>query len=100
LILDEEIQRLQDTPPQVDELKRAVKQTQALFAYGGESITNQAFWMGFSEMFASYEWVTKYLENIANVTPDDVQRVAQQYLQPKNRIVGIYHPHNKGNNNQ
>ncbi len=100
MILDEEIQRLQDTPPQVDELKRAVKQTQALFAYGGESITNQAFWMGFSEMFANYEWVTKYLDNIAAVTPDDVQRVAQQYLQPKNRIVGIYHPHKKGNNNQ
>ena len=99
-ILDGEIQRLQDAPPPVNELKRAVKQTQALFAYGGESITNQAFWMGFSEMFANYEWVTNYLENIAAVTPDDVQRVAQQYLQPKNRIVGIYHPHKKGNNNQ
>jgi len=97
-ILDGEIQRLQDTLPQKDELDRAVKQTQALFAYGGESITNQAFWMGFSEMFASYEWVTNYLENIAAVTPDDVQRVAQLYLQPKNRLVGIYRPHQKGNN--
>lgn len=100
MILDEEIQRLQDAPPLVDELKRAVKQTQALFAYGGESITNQAFWMGFSEMFANYEWVTNYLDNIAAVTQDDVQRVAQGYLQPKNRIVGIYNPHKKGNNNQ
>ncbi len=99
-ILDEEIQRLQDTPPEKEELQRAVKQTQALFAYGGESITNQAFWMGFSEMFASYEWVINYLDNIAAVTPDDVQRVAQQYLQPKNRLVGIYRPHLKGNNNQ
>ncbi len=98
--MDEEIQRLQDSPPQADELKRAVKQTQALFAYGGESITNQAFWMGFSEMFASYEWVTSYLDNIAAVSPDEVQQVAQKYLQPKNRIVGIYHPHKKGNNNQ
>jgi len=100
MILDEEIQHIQDAPPHMDELKRAVKQTQALFAYGGESITNQAFWMGFSKMFASYEWVTKYLENIAAVTPDDVQRVAQQYLQQNNRIVGIYHPHKKGNYNQ
>jgi len=99
-ILDDEIQRLQEAPPPVDELKRAVKQTQALFAYGGESITNQAFWMGFSEMFASYKWVTNYLDNIAAVTPDDVQRAAQVYLQPKNRLVGIYHPHKKGNNNQ
>ncbi len=97
-VLDEEIQRIQETPPHLEELQRAAKQTQALFAYGGESITNQAFWMGFSEMFASYSWVTGYLQNLEAVSPDDVQRVAQQYLQPQNRLVGIYQPHKKGNN--
>jgi zinc protease len=97
-ILDGEIQRLQDSPPKQDELERAAWQARALFAYGGESITNQAFWMGFSEMFASYDWVTGYLDNLERVTPEDVQRVAQNYLTPKNRIVGIYLPHNKGNN--
>lgn len=96
--LDSEIQRLQDSPPNREELERATRQTRALFAYGGESITNQAFWMGFSEMFASYDWVTGYLDNLEAVTPDDVQRLAQKYLTPKNRIVGIYQPHNKGNN--
>ena len=94
-VLDEEIQRIQDTPPRKEELERATRQTRALFAYGGESITNQAFWMGFSEMFASYDWVTGYLDNLEAVTPGDVQRVAQAYLQPKNRIVGIYQPQNK-----
>jgi zinc protease len=97
-ILDGEIKRLQDSLPDKEELERAARQTRALFAYGGESITNQAFWMGFSEMFASYEWVTGYLDNLEAVSPQDVQRVAQQYLQPKNRVVGIYQPHNKGNN--
>jgi len=96
-ILDAEIQRLQDSPPRQEELARAVRQTRALFAYGGESITNQAFWMGFSEMFASYDWVTGYLENLEAVTPVDVQRAAQTYLKPKNRIAGTYMPHNKGN---
>ena len=98
-VLDEEIQRLQDTPPLQEEILRAAKQTRALFAYGGESITNQAFWLGFSEMFASYEWVTGYLENLEKVTPEDVQRVAQAYLKPQNRLVGFYYPKNKGNNN-
>ena len=95
-ILDEEVRRIQETPPSVDELQRAVKQTQALFAYGGESITNQAFWMGFSEMFDSYEWVTGYLERIKNVTPNDVQRTAQKYLIPDNRCIGFYLPNHKG----
>jgi zinc protease len=96
-ILDEEIQRLQEAPPQPEEIQRAAKQTRALFVYGGESITNQAFWLGFSEMFASYEWVTEYLNNLEAVTPDDVQRAAQTYLRPQNRLVGFYIPHNKEN---
>jgi zinc protease len=95
--LDEEILRIQETPPLKEELEKAAKQTRALFAYGGESITNQAFWLGFSEMFASYDWVTGYLENLEAVTPDDVQRAAQIYLQPQNRIVGLYQPNQKGN---
>ncbi|MFN2281039.1 MAG: M16 family metallopeptidase [Anaerolineales bacterium] len=95
-VLDGEIQRLQDSLAAPEELERAARQTRALFAYGGESITNQAFWMGFSEMFASYDWVTGYLDHLQAVTPDDVQRVAREYLTPKTRIVGIYQPHNKG----
>ncbi len=99
-VLDEEIQRMQDTPPGVDELERALKQTRALFAYGSESITNQAFWMGFSEMFASYDWVTGYLDNLGSVSPEDVQRAAQTYLLPQNRVIGIYQPSQKGNNHR
>ena len=87
---------MQDAPPPPEELARAVKQARALFAYGSESITNQAFWMGFSEMFSTYDWFTSYLDNLATVTPDDVQRVAQAYLRPQNRIYGIYHPAGNG----
>jgi zinc protease len=91
-VMDDEIQRIQDELPHPDALARAVKQARALFAYGSESITNQAFWLGFSEMFASLEWFNQYLDNLAGVTPDDVQRVAQQYLDPKNRVLGTYLP--------
>jgi zinc protease len=94
--LDEEIHLLQDTPPPAEELSRAVKQARALFAYGSESITNQAFWLGFSEMFDSYGWFTSYLDRLAAVTPEDVQRVVQTYLCPKNRVVGVYLPIGNG----
>jgi zinc protease len=94
--LVDEIKRLQDAPPPPEELRRAVKQARALFAYGSESITNQAFWLGFSEMFSSYDWFTGYLEKLSAVTPEDVQRVAQTYLRPQNRVFGIYLPSGNG----
>lgn len=90
--LDEEIARLQDSPPKPEELARAVKQAQALFAYGSESITNQAFWLGFAEIFDSYAWFEQYLDRLAAVTPADVQRAAQTYLRPERRVLGVYQP--------
>jgi zinc protease len=90
--LDDEFKRLQDGAPPVAELERAVKQARALFAYGSESITNQAFWMGYSEMFDTYDWFINYLDRLASVTPQDVQRVAQTYLRPQKRVLGVYLP--------
>jgi zinc protease len=89
---DDEIKRLQDQPVAEQEIERAIKQARALFAYGSESITNQASWMGYAEMFDSYEWFTGYVEHLAAITPADVQRIAQTYLAPVNRITGIYLP--------
>jgi zinc protease len=90
--VDEEIGRLQAAPPAVEELKRAVKQARALFAYGSERITNQAYWMGFSEMVTSYDWFSNFLANLEAVTPEQVQQVAQKYLRPQNRVLGVYIP--------
>ncbi len=90
--LDAEIKKIQSELVTGSEIKRAVKQARAVFAYGSENITNQAFWMGYAEMFSSYEWFSTYLDKLAKVTPKDVQRVAREYLQPKNRVIGTYIP--------
>jgi zinc protease len=91
-LMDAEIARIQDEAPGAAELARAVKQAEALFAYGSESITNQGFWLGFAEMFANYGWFENYLKGLEAVTPEDVQRVAQTYLRPERRVLGIYVP--------
>ncbi|MFQ5615780.1 MAG: M16 family metallopeptidase [Anaerolineales bacterium] len=91
-VMDAEIRRLQDAPPPMPTLERAVKQARALFAYGSESTTNQALWMGLTEMLADYAWFLGYLDRLAAVTPEDVQRVAQDYLRPQNRVLGEYLP--------
>ncbi len=92
---DREIQRLQDEPVSEAEIQRAIKQSRALFAYGSENITNQAFWLGYAEMFASYSWFTGYLEHLNQVTPADVQRIAQTYLASNRRVTGVYLPTGK-----
>jgi len=96
-VLQDQIKNLQDAPPPIEELARAVKQARAMFAYGSESVTNQAFWLGYPEMFADYNWYLNYLEKLAEVTPEDVQRVAQVYFRHQNRTLGIYLPNEKEN---
>ena len=94
--LDKEIQKLQEVLVSKDEIVRAVKQARAVFSYSSENISNQAFWMGYVEMFASYEWFTTYLDKLAKVTPKVVQRVAQKYLQSNSRVIGTYIPKARG----
>lgn len=92
LALDDEIERLQEVPPPQEDVDRAVKQARALFAFGSESITNQAFWMGYAEIFDTYDWFLNYLDCLAEVTPQEVQRITQTYLRPGNRVLGVYRP--------
>lgn len=92
LALDSEIQKVQQELVSDQEVARAIKQARALFAYGSENISNQAFWLGYAEMFASYDWFLSYLDRLAVVTRSDVQRVAAQYFRPHARVVGFYRP--------
>jgi zinc protease len=89
---DAEIDRMVNEPVKAEELTKAIKQSKAQFAYGSESVTNQGFWYGWSEVFADYTWFDTYLDRLAAVTAEDVQRVAQKYLRRANRTVGVYLP--------
>ena len=90
--LDKELERIKQEKVTKAEIARAIKQARALFAYGSENITNQAFWMGYSEMFAEYSWFTTYLDKLSAVTAKDIQRVANQYFNTQSRVVGTYVP--------
>ncbi|MGA9398673.1 MAG: pitrilysin family protein [Anaerolineaceae bacterium] len=89
---DDEVHDLLEQPVSQKEVDRAIKQARALFAYGSESITNQAFWLGYSEMFADYKWFTTYLDRLSTVTPKDALAVSQKYLVDSARVVGFYIP--------
>ena len=91
-VLDQEMARIREAPIDEDELLKAIKQARALFAYSSESITNQGFWLGFSEMFADGSWYESYLDRLAEVTPKMAWEIAQKYLVDSNRVVGFYRP--------
>jgi len=92
--LDKELERIKQEKVAKAEITRAIKQARALFAYGSENITNQAYWMGYSEMFAEYSWFETYLDKLSKVTARDVQRVANEYFKTQSRVVGTYVPMN------
>lgn len=95
-VIDDEIEHMQRKIVDEKEITRAIKQAKALFAYGSENITNQAFWMGYASMFADYSWFEDYIAKIEKISREDLQETARKYLKTDQRVIGIYHPKNNG----
>jgi zinc protease len=91
-----EIARLQEEAVQDGELAVAIRQTQAQFAYSAESVTGQALTLGFLEMVDHHQRLDSVLDELAAVTPADVQRVARTYLGEDNRVLGWFLPTGPG----
>jgi zinc protease len=91
-VIDSEIQRIKDGDIQESELQRAAKQARALFAYGCDNITNQGYWLGYSEMFDSYSWFENFVSSLEKVSKEDVINIANQYLGKNQRVIGVYTP--------
>lgn len=91
--LDAELDKLLTEPVSQEELVKAAKQVRAQFAYSSESVTNQAYWLGFSEIVADYGWFEGFLDRLAAVTAEDVQALARTMLRRRNRVTGTYVPH-------
>ncbi len=87
-----EIEKIQADGVTTAELRKAIQQTRAQFAYSSESTTYQAYWLGFSEVVTSLAWLDTWMERLAAVTSDDVQRVAQRYFRRDGQTVGWYMP--------
>ncbi len=78
------------------ELAVAVRQAQAQFAYASESISGQALTLGYLEMVSECSRMERLPEELAQVTSEDVLRVARTYLTEDNCIVGWFLPTSDG----
>jgi zinc protease len=83
-----EIERVQQDGISEAELARARKQAAATFAYGTETVSNQAYYLAQAAMLGDTYWFDHYLERLNAVTREDVQDAAQRYLVPRSRTVG------------
>ena len=91
-----ETTRLAEEAIDEHELRVAIRQTQAQFAYSSEGVTNQALTLGFLEMVDHHERMDRILDELAAITPDDIQRVARTYLVADNLVAGWFVPSEEG----
>jgi len=90
--MEEEIERLQKEPIEERELKKVKNQLESSFIYSQDSLFFQAMLLARYEITQSWKGIDPYLPLIQRVTPEDIQRVARQYLIPDNRTVGTLIP--------
>ena len=90
-----EIENIKQEPPSEYEVKKTKNQIESSFIIEQDSIYMEAMKYGIFEMLGDWKLINRYLEGIRKVTPEDVKRVANKYLQEDNRTVGILIPTKK-----
>jgi zinc protease len=90
--LNQEVEQLQKETVGEHELEKAKNQLEASFVFGQDSLFYQALLLARFEITLSWKEIDNYLSSIRKVSPEDIQRVAKQYLIPDNRTVGILIP--------
>ena len=90
--LEEEIERLQKELVEKRELEKVKNQLESSFIYSQDSLFFQAMLLGRYEIAQSWKTIDQYLPLVQGVTPEDIRRVARQYLIPDNRTVGTLIP--------
>lgn len=91
-VLLQELARLAEAPPPQEELARAARQMRAQIAYGSESPTALAGWLGMMDMVGRDDPPDALLEALAGVRPEEVQRVAATCFSPERRTIGWFVP--------
>lgn len=85
-----EIKRIQQQPVTAAELSEAKSYLIGSFPRKMDSLSRRAWLMGYAEFYGlglDYPW--RYPDLIQNLTPADIQRVAQKYLHPNKYLLVI-----------
>jgi len=90
--LEQELDRLRREPVPAPELEKVKNLIAASFLTAQDSLFFQAMLLAQFEIASSWRAIDDYLPAIQKVTPEDIQRVANQHLIPDRRTVGVLTP--------
>jgi zinc protease len=92
-VLQQSLSEIREKPVSAEELQRAKTQLQASFVLNNQDIASQASQLAYNQtVTGDYQYSDRYLQAISKVTPADIQRVAQAYLDPAKQTVGRFEP--------
>ncbi|QHL87897.1 insulinase family protein [Nibribacter ruber] len=85
-----EMDRLRKEPVSAQELQKVQSMMTGSFARSLENpLTVAMFAINTARHGLPNDYYANYLKNVASVTPADIQRVAQKYLQPENAYLAV-----------
>lgn len=87
-VIDDELERLQHEPLESEELQKVKNMIAADFIFDKETTSGLAHSLGEYELLHTYDYIQTYMEHLDRIRPEDIMRVAQQYLTAANRTVG------------
>ena len=87
-----QLEAIRKTPPSKEELDRVRAQMESGFVFAQDSMFYRGMLLGTYEMAGGWRQIDDYLPSLAKVTPEDVQRVAREYMKPENRTTGVLVP--------
>ena len=83
-----ELERLASEPVHADELERVRKQIRAQYVYSQQSASSKAYLLGALAVVAPDRTPDGLLDEMLAVTPDDLKRVAADWLVARQRTTG------------
>lgn len=91
-----ELEKVKRAPIKPQEFAKVMKQARAQFVYAEDGVANRGYRLGMLEILGSHKMYETFLDQLQAVKPEDVQRVANEYLVEANRTVGWFEPTNSG----
>ncbi|MBI3945617.1 MAG: insulinase family protein [Armatimonadetes bacterium] len=87
-----QIAQVRDNLVPADEIQRAKTLLLGVYTLDNETYDGQAGTLGFYEAKDTYRFALEYTERIRGVTPEDIRRVARQYLAEKSHSLAVMKP--------